>query len=91
MIIMTRLEIITKLNEIELRKQQFENLLNDASDYYCETIVIQADLTTTMFKNQRKYENGKSIQVSKDFFSEYLRREISELEIESDKLIEQLV
>lgn len=82
----TRLELITEIKEMELRKTTFEAILDDCGDYYCKDISITVQLNTEMYQKRRKYD-GDSVDVNKVIFLVYLKAEIESLEIKINELI----
>lgn len=87
---MKRIEIVDRLNLLEKRKEQFENLLNDVGDYYTKEIVFKATMDTSMFDRNRKYD-GHCIKVDKIIFIGYLKEEINKIESEIMRLIHMLL
>lgn len=86
---MNRIEIINQLKEMEERKQNFEGLLHDVSDYYCKKSYIHVAIETTSFDRNRKY-SGATIEVDEIIFKRYLVTEINKLESKISELIKEL-
>lgn len=87
---MKRLELFKKLHELELMKNELENLLNDVGDYYCNGVEISALLDTSAYADKRKYLGGQKISVNKIRFIGYLKQEIDGIENEITSLLEKM-
>lgn len=84
---MSRIDLIEKLNGLENRKINFENLYNDVQSPYMEQTSFFGQVKTRDFNKQY---NEELIFVDKKLFKEYLTKEIENLEIEIQELIKKL-
>jgi chaperonin cofactor prefoldin len=87
---MNRLEIFTKLQELETTKTELNNLLDDVSDYYCKGVEIAAVLDTNTFESKRKYAEGNRISLNKSRFADFLKLEIKGIDSEISTLLGKL-
>lgn len=85
---MNRIDIIVKMESLEKRKINFQNLLNDVNDRYNDKFTMGVGIDGTSYK--RKYENGTTIEVDRNLFADYLERQIKSIEGEISELIGKL-
>lgn len=86
---MSRLETINKLKNAEERKQSFEAILNDVSDFYCKEVSLTVQYNSTAYHNRREYDHHP-VDVDKTLFIVYLKHEIASLEENITVLIGEL-
>ena len=86
---MTRLKKINELKKLEITKTNFENALNDISDFYCKNVYMYINIDGTAVKEKRKY-NGEGIEINKPVLEIYIKHEIEVLEKKINELIGEL-
>lgn len=82
-----KLEQVTKLKRLEEQKDKFETQLRAVSSYYFEKGSVTLEITTQDYNDKG---TTHAIPFDKDFMTKYLKAEITSLERQSDRIIEQL-
>lgn len=85
---MSRLEIVTKLQNIEERKSKFEDQLKAVKSIYFKTGEVRLEIETSDYTHQGV---DSYIQFNQQLMIDYLKSEISQLTAEADKLVESLI
>lgn len=87
MVYLSKLEMVTQLQKTEARKEEFKTQLKAVKSHYFEYGGINFKTNTCDFDEKG---TDKTIEFDKHLMTLYLQSEITELERQSDRIIEAL-
>lgn len=86
---MSRLNVIKKMEEVEVQLERVRGLKRDFENSYTKKVVIYAELETSLYVDNRRYD-GKGIDVNYELFMDYLKIQENALEKKMETLIDEL-